>query len=52
MDTGITGVDIFKMDAEGRRSSIGTCCRWSAARTTPSHGSPRTSLSLTRTACS
>jgi hypothetical protein len=30
----------------------GTCCRWSAARTTPSHGSPRTSLPPTPTACS
>jgi predicted SnoaL-like aldol condensation-catalyzing enzyme len=40
-DTGVAGVDIFRMDAEARRSSIGTCCNWSAIQKTLPPGSHR-----------
>ena len=51
-DTGIAGVDIYKMDADGRRSSIGTPCSSSATRKTRRRWSRRTFPAPIQTECS
>ena len=51
-DTGIAGVDIYKMDADGRAIDIGTPCSSSATRKTQPRGSRRTSPALIQTECS
>src|SRR6202030_4387097 len=51
-DTGVAGVDIFRMDAEARRWSIGTCCNWSAIQRTLPLGLHRIYFALIQTECS